>query len=131
MYILNNNIIFLFPIIKMDNKIQKVLNQKHSAYRSMQLAKLGVSKPTNKENKGALQRWTDEKWLNLNALKDKGIELPCGQKYKGQTEPTVCRPKKKVNDKTPKPLAYQLTNKQIEKAIEIKKKGKVINWSKI
>jgi hypothetical protein len=115
----------------MDNKIEKVKKQKHSAYRSMQLAKLGASKPTTKENKGALQRWTNEEWLNLNALKDKGIELPCGQKYKGQTEPTVCRPKKKINDKTPKPLAYELTNKQIDKAIKIKKSGKRIDWSKL
>jgi hypothetical protein len=67
--------------------------------------------------------------LNLNALKDKGIELPCGTKYKGQKEPTVCRPKKKVNKKTPKPLAGQLTKKQIEKAVEIKKKGGRIIWA--
>lgn len=115
----------------MDKKIQQVKNQKHSAYRSMQLAKLGASKPTTYENKGALQRWSNEVWLNLNALKDKGIELPCGTKYKGQKEPTVCRPKKKISNKTPKPLAYDLTKKQIEKAIEIKKKGKRIDWSKL
>jgi len=103
--------------------------EKHSAYRSMKLASEGKTKPTNKSNKGALQRWSDERWLNLNALKDKGIELPCGTKYKGQKEPTVCRPKKKVNEKTPKPLAGQLTKKQIEKAIEIKKKGGRIIWA--
>jgi len=102
--------------------------EKHSAYRSMKLASEGKTKPTNKSNKGALQRWSDERWLNLNALKDKGIELPCGTKYKGQKEPTVCRPKKKVNEKTPK-LAGQFTKKQIEKAIEIKKKGGRIIWA--
>jgi hypothetical protein len=103
--------------------------EKHSAYRSMKLASEGKTKPTNKSNKGALKRWTDEEWLNLNALKDKGIELPCGTKYKGQKEPTVCRPKKKVNEKTPKPLAKDLSKKQIEKAIEIKKKGGRIIWA--
>jgi hypothetical protein len=103
--------------------------EKHSAYKSMRLASEGKTKPTNKANKGALKRWTDEEWLNLNALKDKGIELPCGTKYKGQKEPTVCRPKKKVNKKTPKPLAGQLTKKQIEKAVEIKKKGGRIIWA--
>ena len=104
--------------------------EKHSAYRSMKLASEGKTKPTTKANKGALKRWTDEQWLNLNALKDKGIELPCGTKYKGQKEPTVCRPKKKVNEKTPK-LAKEFTKKQIEKAIEIKKKGKTIQWKKL
>lgn len=110
---------------------EKVKAQKPSAYKSMKLSELGLSKPTNKNNKGDLIRWNKEIWLNLNALKDKGIEIPCGQKYKNQKEPTVCRPKKKINEKTPKPLAKQLTNKQIEKAIEIKKKGKRIQWDKL
>jgi len=105
--------------------------EKHSAYRSMKLGAEGKTKPTNKDNEGALQRWTDEKWLNLNALIYLGKELPCGTKYKGQKEPTVCRPKKKISEKTPTPLAKDLTKKQIEKAIEIKKKGKRIDWSKL
>ena len=112
------------------SKAQKeaVLASKPSAYRSMQLSKLGLSKPTTKNNKGALQSWSRENWLNLNALKDMGIYIPCGKKYPGQTEPTVCRPKKKVSNKTPSPLADDLTKRQIEKAIEIKKKGLRINW---
>ena len=105
--------------------------EKHSAYRSMKLSSEGKTKPTTKDNKGALQRWSDEKWLNLNALIYLGQELPCGTKYKGQKEPTVCRPKKKINSKTPAPLAKDLTKKQIEKAIEIKKQGKRIDWSKL
>lgn len=107
---------------------KEVLASKPSAYRSMQLAKLGLSRPTNKDNKGALLRWTKENWVNLNALRDKGIYIPCGKKYPGQTEPTVCRPKKSLGNKTPSPLADELTKKQITKAIEIKKKGKRINW---
>jgi hypothetical protein len=110
---------------------KEVKARKPSAYKSMALSKLGLSKPVNKSNKGALIRWSNEKWLNLNALKDKYIEIPCGKKYPGQTEPTVCRPKKKVSDKTPKPLAKDLTTKQIEKAIKIKKTGKRIEWSKL
>lgn len=105
--------------------------EKHSAYRSMKLASEGKSKPTTKENKGALQRWTDEQWLNLNALIDINKELACGTKYKGQKEPTVCRPKYKINEKTPKPLAGKLTDKQIKKAIEIKKKGGRIIWAEL
>jgi hypothetical protein len=111
------------------SKAQKeaVLASKPSAYRSMQLSALGLSKP-NKDNKGALKTWVRENWINLNALKDMGIYIPCGQKYPGQTEPTVCRPRYKVGNKTPSPLADDLTKRQIEKAIEIKKKGLRINW---
>jgi hypothetical protein len=105
--------------------------EKHSDYRSMKLASDGKTKPTTKDNKGALQRWSDEKWLNLNALIYLGIELPCGTKYEGQTTPTVCRPKKKISSKTPTPLAKDLTKMQIEKAIEIKKQGKRVDWSKL
>jgi len=97
----------------------------------MKLASEGKTKPTTKSNKGDLQRWGDELWLNLNALIYLGIELPCGKKYKGQKEPTVCRPKKKISSKTPTPLAKDLTKAQIEKAIEIKKKGGRIQWSKL
>ena len=104
--------------------------EKHSAYRSMRLASKGLSKPTTKENRGALLDWTMAKWLNLNALIDKDIKLPCGTKYKGQTEPTVCRPSVRINDKTPM-LAKEFTEKQIRKAIEIKKKGKRIMWDEL
>ena len=107
--------------------------EKHSAYKSMKLSSEGKSKPTTKENKGALQRWGDEKWINLSALLTDNKVLQCGTKGKKQKEqniPSVCRPSKKVNEKTPK-LAKEFTKKQIEKAIEIKKKGKRINWNEL
>lgn len=100
---------------------------KNSAYRSMQLAKEGKTK--NKD--GNLKKWINEKWLNLNALADKKIEIPCGKKYKGQKDPTVCRPKKKISNTTSTPLANNLSKAQIKKAINIKKRGKRIDWSKI
>ena len=96
----------------------------------MRLASQGKTKPTTKSNRGALKRWSDEQWLNLNALMYLGVELPCGTKYKGQKDPTVCRPKKKISSKTPTPLAEDLTRAQIEKAIELKKMGKRIYWSR-
>ena len=102
-------------------------NMKNSAYRSMQLAREGKTK--NKD--GNLKKWVAERWLNLNALADKGIEIPCGQKYKGQTEPTVCRASRKIDKTTPTPLANNLTKAQIKKAINIKKKGERIDWKKI
>jgi hypothetical protein len=108
-------------------EIEKVLKEKPSAYRSMKMSQLGIT-PKNKRNKKDLLNWTLSQWLNLNALIDLNIELPCGQKYKGQKDKTVCRPKKKVNEKTPTPLAYDLSEKQIRKAIKKKNKGERINW---
>jgi len=118
------------------SKAQKdaVKSMKPSAYKSMLMGKLGMTKSTRAKKKDLL-RWGSvnkgEEWLNLNALKDKNIKLPCGTKYKGQKEPTVCRPSKKVGEKTPKPLAKDLTKKQIEKAIQIKKKGGRVEWKKL
>jgi hypothetical protein len=78
-----------------------------------------------------LARWqSGEMWLNLNALL-RGQELPCGVKYKGQIDKTVCRPKYKVNDKTPKPLAGELTPSQIKKAIKQKNQGMRVNWANL
>ena len=117
--------------IKIINKTRnKAGGEKHSAYRSMRLASQGKTKPTTKANRGALLDWGREKWVSLNALIDKGIKLPCGTKYKGQTEPTVCRPSVRVNAKTPM-LAKEFSEKQIRKAIKIKKKGKRINWKEL
>ena len=123
--IINDYITLIYGTLKGGISEEEIRKQKPSAYRSMQLSKYGYSK---NNNKGNLKKWVDEKWLNLNALKDLKIELPCGKKYKGQQEPTVCRPKYKIDNKTPTPLAYNLTDKQIEKAVEIKKQNKRINW---
>lgn len=112
------------------SKKEKVLKEKPSAYRSMKMSQLGIT-PKSKRNKKDLLNWTKEFWLNLNALVDMNIELPCGQKYKGQKDKTVCRPKKKVNNKTPTPLAYDLSEKQIRKAIKKKNKGERINWKEL
>ena len=113
---------------------EAVKKMKPSAYKSMLMGKLGMTKSTPKKKQDLL-RWGSptkgEQWLNLNALIYLGKELPCGQKYKGQKEPTVCRPKKKISSETPSLLAKDFTKKQIEKAIEIKKQGKRIDWSKL
>jgi len=113
---------------------QQVKAQKPSAYKSMALSKLGLSKPVNKSNKGALMRWSGEKWINLTAQLTDKKELPCGTKGKIQKEqnlPSVCRPKRKVSAKTPE-IASSYSTAQIKKAIAIKKKkGKTIQWSKL
>jgi len=107
------------------------LKEKHSAYRSMKLGKLGLTKP-NKANKGKLLIWNKEKWENLTAkLTDGDKFYNCGTKGKRQIEqdlPSVCRPSKRVNDKTTT-LASNFTDKQIRKAIKLKQKGQSINWN--
>jgi len=112
-------------------EIEAVKKMKPSAYRSMLMGKLGMTEKTPKKTKDLL-RWNKlEDWLNLNALIDVSKELPCGQKYKGQKDKTVCRPKKKINKNTPEPLAYDLTEKQIKEAIKKKNRGERINWKEI
>lgn len=113
--------------------IQNILNMPHSAYKSMRLSQLGLSKPTTKSNKGALKAWKDEQWLNLNSLL-RGKITPCGKKIKEQgNEPTVCRPrydKSTKTHKTPRPLAEQLRKEDIIDAIKRKQLGERINWKK-
>ena len=110
----------------------EVLKMKPSAYRSMLMGKLGISKTTPQKEK-ELIRWKDEKWQNLTpkTMGDNAF-YECGRKGKEQGGlPSVCRPSIKINEKTSKPLAKELSKEQIKKAIEIKKKGGRINWQKL
>jgi hypothetical protein len=112
----------------MEEKLLKIINSKPSAYRSMKMAQYGLIKKTPKTEE-ALRRWKLEQWLNLNALLlDPPQVLPCGKKYKNQKSPTVCRPSKRINEKTPTPMAYDLTREQILEAIHQKMQGKRVLW---
>ena len=112
----------------------------HSAYRSQavqkEYIKMGGKYKTTTDNKKKvdkkpLARWRDsEKWVNLNA-KLIGLNLSCGKKYPNQKDPTVCRPSIKGSEKTPTPLASELTPQQIRNAIQLKKLKKTINWKKL
>ena len=109
--------------IRIDNQIQKP-----SAYRSMRFGK----KNGNAEMESRLLAWTLADWTNLTALLTDDQKLPCGKKGKKQQEmnlPTVCRPTRKNTD-TPL-LAKDFNEAQIRKAIEIKKQGQRIDWSKL
>ena len=114
---------------------RKVLMMKPSAYRSMMMGKLKLTQSTPEKKKDLL-RWGNankgEKWQNLTCrLTDKKF-CTCGEKGKKQgSKPSVCRPSVKVNQKTPKPLAKDVSDKEIKKAINIKKRGKQIQWSKL
>lgn len=120
------------------SKAQKeaVKSMKPSAYRSMLMGKLGMTK-SSPEKKKDLNRWGSptkgEKWINLTAQLTDKKELPCGTKGTKQKEQglkSVCRPKKKVSSKTPE-IASSYSTAQIKKAIAIKQKGQRINWSKL
>lgn len=110
-------------------EIEAVKKMKPSAYRSMLMGKINMTEKTPKKTKDLL-RWKLEEWVSIGSMLV-GDEKPCGQKYKGQKDKTVCRPKKKISEKTPTPLAKDLTEKQIRKAIKIKNKGERINWKKL
>ncbi len=115
-------------------EIEAVLKMKPSAYRSMLMGKLGLTK-SSKKGRESLYRWGNqkrgEKWINLTALLTDGQVLPCGKKGPKQKQlgwPSVCRPSVKVNEKTPS-LANEFTQTQIKKAIKIKQAGKMIRWN--
>lgn len=113
-------------------ELEKALGiPKPSAYRSMRLSSLGLAKLTPEEE-ARLLAWKRADWTNLTAKLTDNVKLPCGTKGKKQKElhlPTVCRPTKKNSD-TPL-LASHFSRAQIEKAIEMKKRGERINWSKL
>lgn len=102
--------------------------KKPSAYRSMALVKKyqalgGRLKPT--KTKGTTQTWLKEKWKNLTPY-SQGLagktDFVCGNKHPKQTKPSVCRPLKDVK---------KYTKSQIQKAVQIKSKGGVIDWNKL
>ena len=104
--------------------------QKHSAYKSMRLSKENKNKTTN----SGLERWINEKWRNLTPLTLGDTKFyECGKKSKKQLSlnlPSVCRPSVKVSKSTPT-LEKAYSKQQIKKAIETKKKGDYIKWSKL
>jgi hypothetical protein len=118
----------------MDKEKKRILKMKPSAYKSMMLGKLNMSDSTPQKKKDLI-RWKNEKWENLSARITDGDKFyACGQKGKKQIKkdvPSVCRPSVKINNKTPKPLSKNITDKQIKKAIDIKKKGGTIKWSEL
>ena len=107
--------------------------KKPSAYRSMALIKkykeLG-GRIDETKSKGGTKKWLNEKWINLTPYSEGLVKFEnspvCGQKHPKQKGPSVCRPM--INKKGTTSLAQDFTKQQIKKAVDIKKKGKVINW---
>ena len=112
--------------------------KKNSAYKSMymieQYEKLGGRINQKLKTKSKLKTWRSEKWVNLTPIA-MGLETDikkltvCGKKHRKQkSEPTICRPTKKINKNTTS-LAQTFSKKQIIKALKIKKQKKRINWN--
>ncbi len=101
----------------------------------MRLKKAGLNKepPTSAETLDLI-RWKNEQWQNLTAKLTDQKFYACGSKGPKQKVlrlPSVCRPSKKVNEKTPSPLAGAYSVEEINKAIEIKKQGRRIMWKNL
>ena len=103
---------------------------KPSAYKSAFLVaeykRLG-GRVDESKSKGGLTRWFGkEQWKNLTpyaeGLTKSKTEYKCGEKAPKQKGPSVCRPKADTK---------KYTKTQIKKAVEIKKKGKQIDWKKL
>lgn len=114
--------------------------KKNSAYKSMYMAeeyeRLGGRINPKLKSKSKLKTWISEKWVNLTPIA-LGLETSiknltvCGKKHpKQKSDPTICRPTKKVNKNTTS-LAQSFSKSQIKKAFQIKKKGKRINWNQL
>jgi len=112
------------------NSLSEGSGIKHSAYRSMQLAKEGRTKARD----GNLRRWIQEDWRNLTPYSEGLTSLKdtpeCGKPHPEQKGKSVCRPMKKINEQTPE-LASSYTKNQIKKAVQIKNKGETIKWSNL
>jgi hypothetical protein len=125
------------------NRATKLADEKYksnSAYKSMymieQYEKLGGRINQKLKNKSGTATWLKEKWVNLtpialNLETDIKKLTVCGKKHpKQKSNPSICRPTKKVNKDTSS-LAQSFSKSQIKKAFEIKKKGKRINWNEL
>ena len=122
---------------KLHNKIKNEADKKfksNSAYKSMWINKEYIKRggKVKSDKKDNLKRWREENWKNLSGVALGKTHLknapPCGVKDKNQGKnPTICRPTKKINKDTTS-LAREFNQKQLKKALDIKKKGKRINW---
>lgn len=104
---------------------------KHSAYRSLQLAKEGKTKKRD----GNLRRWIDEDWRNLTPYAEGLVKSikdtdECGKRHPEQKGKSVCRPMKNIIGSTPE-TADNYSKKEIQKAVELKNKGKRIIWNEL
>ena len=110
-------------------KTEETYKGRPSAYASAYLVKTYKEmggRIKGQENDPGLKQWFQrENWVNLTPFAE-GLggkkEYKCGEKAPGQKAPSVCRPAAKAN---------QFSKAQIKKAVELKAKGKVVQWGKL
>ena len=73
--------------------------KKHSAYKSMYIQKVYKDLGGEYKSKGKnLKNWIKEEWIQVKPYLEKGEKLVCGG---NERKNKVCRPLKRINDKTP------------------------------
>jgi len=78
----------------------------------------GTYRATNGDKTTTLDRWFQEKWVNVCQLPK---IVPCGRSKASMKDYPYCRPLKRITKDTPK-TARELTPQQIEKRCKKKKK---------
>jgi hypothetical protein len=117
-------------------QFSKLLREKPSAYRSMKMSEVGLAKrtPKSRRRESDLLRWKREAWQNLTAKITDGRFYACGTQGPRQKKlglPSVCRPTKRINSKTPMPLGSAYSDAKIKKAIRKKIRGERIIWKEL
>ena len=73
--------------------------KKHSAYKSMYIQKTYMDMGGKYKVKGkGLATWRKEEWIQVKPYLESGKKLVCGG---AERKNKVCRPLKRINDKTP------------------------------
>lgn len=105
---------------KVRNSVKRRVKSWPSAYASGQVVqeykRKGGRYKKGKNQERALERWFDEKWIDVCTGK------PCGRKGTSTRKYPYCRPTIKVNSSTPK-TADTLTKKQKEKLCAKKRRN--------
>jgi hypothetical protein len=109
--------------------------EKHSAYKSMFIAKLykqygGKYKDSSKKDT-KLSTWRQERWIVVETYLKEGKKIACGS----EKAPNIhaCRPSKRINKNTPTTIDSLIElhgKKKLLELVALKKKGKRINWEK-
>ena len=109
--------------------------EKHSAYKSMFIAKLykqygGKYKDSSKKDT-KLSTWRQERWIIVEPYLKEGKKIACGS----EKAPNIhaCRPSKRINKNTPTTIDSLIElhgKKKLLELVALKKKGKRINWEK-
>jgi hypothetical protein len=118
---------------KVKNEADRKFKEKTSAYKSLYIVRrykeLGGKYDDNNKRPSKLKRWVNEKWIRISPktgkpmYKNKKI-VPCGRSSKEQKKGIkkgLCRPYKRVSDKTPKTYK-ELSVKELKKRASLKKR---------